>query len=152
MKLEIKGLSKVNNMVSKLPQELEFNTIAEASNFLKNVRKRMLLRVPVDTGELKSGIGNVVKGKNYARITIQGKYLLQQEEGIGMPHYMPISLVKQKPHPRAKQAAGRLPPKRGMVIARRYTPFVIPSLDSEIHKLPQMLQKVTKKAIAGANR
>ena len=133
----------VNNLVKNVPIE----TMDEGVSFLRDVRKAMMIRVPIDKGELKSGIGKVEKGDNFVRIVVTGKWLIQQEEGKGMPHYMPASLVKKKPHRKAKQASGSLPPKKGLVVARRYTPFVLPVLKSQIHKLNNRLNKTTKKAI-----
>lgn len=145
--IQVTGLEKTQKLVNSLASNLKFETLNEAKNWMINLRKAMIIRVPKDTRALKSGIGQVQKGDNFVKITIQGNYLIQQEEGKGMPHYMPISLVKEKSHPRAKQARGSLPHRKGLVIARRYTPFIKPSLKASIHKLEPHLKKSTKQAI-----
>lgn len=147
MGLKVTGLKKTQHLVNNLTKNVKFETMDEAVSFLRDVRKAMKIRVPVSSGDLKKGIGEVERRENYARIVISSGHLLKQEEGKGLPYRDKSFTPKKKLHkPGSIIKQGFVKGGKG-VIVRRYTPFVKPALESQINKLPQRLSKATNKAI-----
>jgi len=147
--LKVTGMRKVENLFRNLPKNLQKEINKDSRGFLKKVEKSAKLRAPRDTGELARQIRTVKgKGKNSWVLEATSPWAAQQETGKGLPHYMPISIVKQKSRKSKFKKQGTLPPKRGMVVARGYTPFVQPALEHNIAQLSSMLLQGTKRAIA----
>lgn len=155
MKIQVKGLEKAN-ILARLPKPMQQEIMKSARTFLKAVRKSAKIRAPRFTGYLASSIFIKKRGKIQWLLEVTAPYAAVQEAGLGLPHY--VSKRKLEHWFGASRTMGvgmiapSLPPRKGMVVIRRYKPFVQPALEMNIAKLPIILNQGAKKAIQRARR
>lgn len=137
--VRITGLNKTQKMVNSLVSNLNFYTLKEAEQWMRELRRAMIIRVPVDSGNLKAGIGQIEKIPNGRRITIQSDHLIYQEEGFA-PHPVHSDQIKN-----SKKLT-----RPGFYFVKKNTPFIKPSLEQSLKTLKGHLNKSTKQAIQKA--
>lgn len=154
MQLQINGLKRVNNMIIKLPQKLQKEIMDESSSFLGDVRKSAKLRAPRFSGYLASSIFIIEKGDKQVGLKVTAPWALQQETGAGLPRYVSIKHLKSwfgASRTRGVQKVAQGAPKgkggKGMVVVRKYKPFVKPALEHNINKLTTRMSNATIRAI-----
>jgi len=159
MKLRITGMEKVENMFRNLPEAMQKEIQKQGMTFLKAVRKSAKLRAPRFTGYLASSIFVDKVGKKKVILSVEARYAAAMETGAGLPHY--VSKRKLAPWFGASRTRGAKmiapgTPKGeggpGMVIVRRYKPFVLPALEHNIARLQSMLNQGVKNAVSEARR
>ncbi len=150
IQIQINGLNETRRLLANLPKEMKIEIMKSADTFLKAVRKSAKLRAPRYTGYLASSIF-IKKITNGFALQVTAPYAAIQEEGRGLPHYVSIKKLENWFGASRTMGPGMikhgLPPRKGMVVVRRYKPFIQPAFEINIAKLPNLLNKGTKKAI-----
>lgn len=150
MTIEIKGLDKVRKLTAKLPQELTKEMMKVSMQFMRNVQKSAKLRAPRDTGFLASQLIIRKKAKIIILSTGEAYYAYYQEFGF-TPHIIPKGYFQQ--HGMAPSIPGQFISRpSGYAFVGRSKPFMIPAMEINIAKLPNLLNKSSKKAIDKARK
>ena len=146
--LKVKGMTTVKKLFTNLPKNLQKEISKDSLGFLKLIRRTAKFKAPRDSGALADSIKiKKGKGKNENILEVTSPWAVQQETGKGLPHYMPISVVKKKKKKSKFKKQGTLPQKRGLVVARGYTPFITPAIEHNINKLSGIISQGTKHAV-----
>lgn len=136
--IEIKGLNKMNGMLSSLPSELMDAISKECYSFMMSVKKSAKLRAPKNTGELRKSIKLNNKSKNKWVLTVESPYGVYQEEGF-KPHAVHMSMI-----------AGNN--GNGFAWVKKNTPFIKPAIEHNLNKFTQNLSDATYRATKNSKK
>ena len=164
IQIKINNLDRINNLFVKLSPNLQKEILNKSEEFMKRVQKSAKLRAPRFTGYLASSIFVNKEGENSIVLRVTAPWGLKMETGEGLPQYVPISELLRKgwaaksghgydiaSKTRGEMLVkGSLPYKRGYFRVTHYKPFILPALEANISKLPQMLANATHEAIIKA--
>jgi len=140
MRIEVKGLKRVNRFLIQLPKKLDKELTRTNENFIDDIVMTAKARAPKDTGELKESIHKVktiTKGKiKQFKVVVDAPHAAFQELGF-TPHafYADETLNSSK-----------LSPNRRYYV-RKNTPFLVPAFDQEITKLTKRINLGVTKLI-----
>jgi len=154
IRMRIKGLKRTQKFVARLGPETDKEIMKKAHQFMKFVRKSAKLRAPRFSGYLASSIFIIEKGDKQVGLKVTAPWALQQETGAGLPRYVSIKHLKSwfgASRTRGVQKVAQGAPKgkggKGMVVVRKYKPFVKPALEHNINKLTTRMSNATIRAI-----
>ena len=154
IQIQMKNQKRVANFILKLPQKLQKEIMDESSSFLKDVRKSARLRAPRFSGYLASSIFIIKKGEKQVGLEVTAPWALQQETGAGLPRYVSRKHLEGwfgASRTRGVQKIATGAPKgkggKGMVVVKKYKPFVKPALEKNLNKLTTRMSNATIRAI-----
>jgi hypothetical protein len=164
MTLEIKNLDGIQRLFINLGPKLEKEIMTKSEEFMKGVQKSAKLRAPKFTGYLASSIFVNKVGEKSIVLQVTAPWAMKMETGEGLPQYVPISELLRKGWAARSGSGyviasrtrgdmlvkGSLPYKKGYFRVTHYKPFIMPALETNISKLPQMLSNATHEAIIKA--
>lgn len=141
------GNERVNRMVSSLPKSTEKAIGSISKEFMDAVKKSAKLRAPRKTGELADSINWKSWGKNRLILTVDSPYGAYQELGF-TPHWVHAGMSTGN----KSGTIGSAFNIAGFAFVKKHTPFIQPALESNLSKLPNLLQKGVDTAIKNARR
>lgn len=147
----IKGLERVQRLISKLPKEINLEINKKSSEFMAFVQKSAKLRAPRNTGFLADQIRVFKKGKTIVLNTGEAYYAHYQEFGF-TPHVIPTEFIEQHAALSPNIPGQFVFNPKGFARVARHKPFIFPALESGLSNLPNMLSIGTKNAIEKARR
>ena len=143
IRVEIRGLEKVNRFFAQLPINLNKEISKSSERFMRDVKKSAKLRAPRDTGKLANSIivrKTKIKGlSNQWKLVVDSPYGIFQERGF-KPHTFFLSSSTNK------LQGGKF------YFVRRYKPFVAPALEMNLSRLSTSLANSTKNAISRSRK
>jgi hypothetical protein len=143
--VKVKGAREVSNFIARLGPQLNKDIMKVAGTFSTNVQKSAKLRAPRLTGRLAESI-NVKKGKkNQISISVDSPYGYFQEYGF-RPHFIHSNMSDRM----GGTVGGLFGKFNSFFFVAKHKPFIIPALEHNIARLPEMLSQGTKQAIKHA--
>lgn len=149
MVLEIRGLNKVRKFTARLSKAMTKEIRIVNNRFMRNVQKSAKLRAPRITGKLAESINLRKKRKNEIRIIVDSPYGYFQEFGF-TPHLVSAWAPTRTGTGLTIGEIYGIP--YGRLMVAKHKPFIIPALEINIAKLPNLLNKGAKKAINKARK
>lgn len=147
----VKGVAQVHKLFTNLPKQMNIEIGKQGESFMRSTQKAAKLRAPKFTGALSQSI-RYIKLKNQWRIVVESPYGAFQEFGF-RPHYVQLNRPTRAGMVVADWAAAKgLRDWKGSIFVSKHKPFIMPSLELNIAKLPMMLSHGTKKAITKSRR
>ena len=132
VRVNIRNVEKVEKFVRELPIKLDRELSQGNQLWMESLRKKVKLRAPVDTGDLRESIklAPVRRGQNVKqwRLVVNSPYALFQEEGF-TPHRFFAGTGFN---------SSKLAPNRSYFV-KKWTPFVGPALSESLQKFDSML-------------
>lgn len=153
MQIQVRGLKETNRFFFRLGPNLNKEIMKNSETFMRETQKSAKLRAPRWTGQLARSIKVFKKGKNQISLIVDSPYGYFQEFGF-RPHYVQLSRSTRAGATVADWAAskGISPWKGSIFVSGRPRPFIIPALEMNLSKLPNLLQRGTKNAIQMSKR
>jgi hypothetical protein len=135
-KIEVTNIDKVEKLILELPMKEEKVLSKSNEKFIKMVQKSAKLMAPRDTGELAASIKRrqtKTKGKTKQYLLeVTAPHASNQEYGFE-PHFAFI------------RNSSKLTP--GVYLVKKNTPFIRPSIEKNLSRFFQSLNKGIKEAI-----
>ena len=145
--MRLVGNERVTRMVANLPKSTEKAIGSVSKEFMDAVRKSAKLRAPRQTGELAQSINWKAYGDNRLILTVDSPYGAYQELGF-TPHWVHALMSTGN----KSGTIGSAFNIAGFAFVKKHTPFIQPALESNLPKLPNLLQKGVDTAIKSARR
>jgi hypothetical protein len=150
VQIKITGLDRARKFIAKLPEEIEKEALLKSEQFMRDVMKSAKLRAPVDTGFLKSQLTIKKYGNTITLGTGDAFYAYFQEFGY-RSHLIPFEYFEQ--HYSSPSTSGIFTsPISGFSYVKKSHPFIIPALEANLPKLPNMLMNGVNNAIIKSRR
>jgi len=146
IQLQVRGLNELNKFFVRLGPNLNKEIPKVMNLFMKETQKSARIRAPKFTGQLSRSIRVFKKGNKTIILRVDSPYGYFQEFGF-TPKFLPADLPVEGGYRITDWMQSKGITGRGIKPSGKPQPFILPALELNLSRLPNLLSQGAKNAI-----